>query len=71
MEEEKDVIFNIIEQASIRIENIYCLETNLDFQEINQNLVKEKYSVLVMKNDYLLIDGEENKLVEIEVNLHN
>lgn len=69
MEGEYAAICNIIEQSKIKIESIYGSEGKIDYKEIDQHFHSDKYSILVLKNEYTLKQEEKYKLLEIEVKI--
>lgn len=71
MEGENEIIYSIIEQKNIKIENLFGIECNLEIRKINQYCYKNKYSMLVLNNENLLINNEnekKNDLLVIDVN---
>lgn len=70
MEKEDVVLFNIIKQGGIKIENSFGLKNIVDFGEMNPKIYKNRYSVLKMKKYEMPIwirNEEKHKLVEIRV----
>lgn len=70
MEEENASIYDIIGQSDVYVEKVFGLDSNLFFSDINRYYYKKKYSLLVLKNQYIFnSDASEarNKLLEVEV----
>lgn len=71
MEVEDQLIYDLINREGLKIEKVVGLENKIRYWEINQNLYKDKYTMLVLKNECARIDelkGLENRLLKIGVN---